>query len=180
MTDNLPNGPYTGTPLYTTTPEKTGVAWWVWVISGIFVCACLACAGTAGFVSYFGREPEDLRVSYSMTSVVQRDEKFDLTLLLSNTGSETFTISDIDLDEALSGSILDGAVVLETDPHMERDYSISGIKTFKYNETLKPGESKEVIFHMQAITVGEFGGSIGLFVGNIAKRIGYVGIVVQE
>lgn len=115
-----------------------------------------------------------------MPSVVRKGENFDLVLTLTNTGNTSFTVGDIDLDEILGGSILDGAIVLETEPIMERDYSVSGIKSFHYNQTLQPDETKHVIFHLQATTAGEFGGSIGIYVGNLSKRINYVGIIVQE
>lgn len=181
MTDNPPNQPYTGTPIYTNAPaEKSGVAWWVWVIAAVFVCGCLACAGTVGFLYYFGREPENVTLSYSMPSVVKNGENFDLTITISNTGTEVISVADIDLDQALGGSILDGAMVLETEPHMERDYSVSGIKSFKYNASIGPGETKDVTFHMQATTVGEFGGPIGVYVGDLSKTIDYIGIIVQE
>ncbi len=181
MADNLPNQPYTGAQIYADIPaEKSGAAWWVWVLSTIFVCGCLACAGIVGIVYYFGREPENVSLSYSMPAIVKKGENFDLTITISNTGTKAITVADIDLDRSLGDSILDGVMVLETEPHLERDYSISGIKSFKYDTTIDPDETKNVTFHMQAITVGEFGGPIGIYVGNLAKSIDYIGIIVQE
>jgi hypothetical protein len=115
-----------------------------------------------------------------MPSIVKKGENFDLVLTLTNTGVDPLTVTEIDLDEALGDSILDGAIVLETDPSLERDYSVNGIKTFLYNQTLQAGETKQVTFHLQATTAGEFGGSIGIYIGNIAKRLDYVSLIVQE
>jgi hypothetical protein len=115
-----------------------------------------------------------------MPSVVRKGENFDLVISMTNTGSTPFTVDDIDLDEVMGGSILDGSMVLTTDPEMERDYSVSGIKTFYYKQTIQPGETKQAIFHLQATTVGEFGGSIGVYIGDNAKRFDYVGLIVQE
>jgi hypothetical protein len=154
--------------------------WWVWLVIAIIACCCLSLAGFIGTLVYFGREPQDLSVEYSLPSVVTKGENFDFRLSLSNTGNEPIAIADIDLDEALGGSILDGCLVLETEPYMQRDYSLEGIKTFHYGQIIQPGETRTFIFHLQAVTVGEFGGSIAVYVGNIAKRIDYIGIVVQE
>jgi hypothetical protein len=174
MADSLP------TQFNKDATPKSGVAWWVWLIIAIVVCVCLSCAAAVGGLFYMGRDPENITISYSMPSVVKTGENFDLELTIKNTGDQTVTVMDIDLDEALGGSILDGAMVLETEPHMERDYSISGIKTFKYNTDIGPGETQVVTFHLQATTVGEFGGSIGVYVGELAARIDYIGIIIQE
>lgn len=154
--------------------------WWKWLLGILAVCICLGCVGTVGVFYYFGREPENISVDYSLPPVVKKGENFDLVITIRNTGSQPLTVEDIDLDELLGGSILDGAIVLTTEPEMERDYSVSGIKTFLYNQTLQPGETKQAIFHLQATTVGEFGGSIGVYVGDISKRLDYVGLIVQE
>ncbi|HLF72723.1 MAG TPA: hypothetical protein VI524_00115 [Anaerolineales bacterium] len=165
---------------YSTGKPRSSSAWWKWALGAIAACLFLGCAGTIGFILYFGQEPENLSIDYSMPSVVKKGEDFDLTITLANTGSTSLTVGDIDLDELMGGSILDGAIVLVTEPQMERDYSLSGIKTFHYNETLQPGETRTVIFHLQATTVGEFGGSVGVYVGNTSKRINYLGIIIQE
>ena len=144
-------------------------------------CGCLIFgAGSVGLLTYFVREPENLSVEYSLPYSVMRGEEFELLLTLSNTGDSEFTVNDIDLDEAFGDSILDGAVVLWTDPPMERDYSMQGIKTFKYNRAIQAGETRQVTFQLQAVTSGEFGGSIGIYVGGLAKRIDYVGITIAE
>lgn len=165
---------------YSTLKNSSGSQWWVWALIAVGVCCCLAIAGTVGVLAYFGREPENISVDYDMPAVVSNGENFDLEIRITNTGSELITVNDIDLDEAFGGSILDGSVVLETEPNMERDYSLEGVKTFYYNQTLQPGETKTVIFHLQATDVGEFGGSIGIYVGDISKRLEYVGLIVQE
>ncbi|MEW6403094.1 MAG: hypothetical protein AB1649_14945 [Chloroflexota bacterium] len=158
---------------------KSGPRWWVWVIVVILACCCLTCAGLIAFVAYFSREPEGISVDYSMPSVVHVGENFDLVLTITNASSQSVTVNDIDLDEYLGGSILDGAVVLETEPAMPRDYSLEGVKTFSYNRAIEPGETAQVVFHLQATVAGEFGGSVGVYVGDISKRIDYIGIVVQ-
>ncbi len=144
-------------------------------------CGCLIFgAGSVGLLTYFGREPDNLSVEYALPYSVVRGEEFELLLTLSNAGDSEFTVNDIDLDEAFSDSILDGAIVLWTDPPMEKDYSISGIKTFQYNRAIPAGETRQVTFRLQAVTSGEFGGSIGVYVGDLAKSIDYVGITIVE
>ena len=128
----------------------------------------------------FSGEPEGLSANYSMPSFAKKGETFELVITLSNTGTTDIEVSDIDLDEAFDNSILDGSIVLSTDPPMEKDYSLSGIKTFKYNRIISPGDTHTVIFNLQAVTPGEFGGSIGIYVGDLAKRFDYVGIVITE
>lgn len=159
---------------------KSGVQWWIWVLVAIFACCGLLCAGGVGFVYYFGGEPENFSVDYTLPSPVKKGENVDLVITMSNNGDQPVFVTDIDLDEMFDGSILDGAIVLTSEPPIDRDYSISGVKTFKYNQNIQPGETKTVFFHLQATTVGEFGGPIGIYVGDQAKRLDYVGIIVQE
>lgn len=159
---------------------KSKVKPWVWVVGIMVLCLCLSCAGLLGLLYYYGREPEGLSVSYSVPSSVNLNDEFDLTLTLTNTGNEAITIDEIDLDEAFGDSILDGCIVIETDPFMEKDYSIEGIKSFKLNRKLAPGETLEVTFRLQAVTPGEFGGSVGVYVGGISVRLDYVGIVILK
>ena len=151
------------------------------VLVVLSVCGCLIIgAGSVGLLTYFGREPENLSVEYSLPYSVIKGEEFELLLTLSNTGDSEFTVNDIDLDEAFGDSLLDGAIVLWTDPPMERDYSLSGIKTFHYNRAIPAGETHQVTFRLQAVTSGEFGGSIGIYLGALAKTIDYVGITIAE
>jgi hypothetical protein len=165
---------------YSTLKNSSGPKWWVWAAIVVGACCCISIAGFVGAIAYFGREPEGLSVQYEMPSVVQKGENFDLSIKATNSGSQSVIITSIDLDEAFGGSILDGSQVLETEPLMERDYSLEGIKTFHCSETIQPGETKTFTFHLQATTVGEYGGSIGVYVGDISKRLDYVGIIVQE
>lgn len=151
------------------------------VLVVLSACGCLIFgAGSVGLLTYFGREPENLSIEYSLPYSVVRGEEFELLLTLSNAGDSEFTVNDIDLDEAFSDSILDGAIVLWTDPPMERDYSIPGIKTFQYNRSIPAGETRHVTFRLQAVTSGEFGGSIGIYVGALVKTIDYVGITIAQ
>jgi hypothetical protein len=171
---------FQSTEAYSTVKEPTKPKWWIWVAAVVGICCCITVAGLIGVFAYFGREPEALSLEYDIPGVVQKGENFELVLTLTNTGTENLTISSIDLDEAFGGSILDGSTVLDTEPAMEKDYSLEGIKTFNYGKPIQPGETKTLTFHLQATEVGEFGGSIGVYVGDISKRIDYVGIVVQE
>lgn len=163
-----------------TSHSNRGIPWWVWALVVVGGCCFLACAVAVGFVAYFGRSPENFTADYSMPSIVSRDEEFDLVLTLTNTGMETVKVNDIDLDQVFGGSILDGAIVLTTEPEMERDYSLEGIKTFRYNRTIESGDTVTVVFHLQATTVGEFGGSIGIYVGELSYQFDYISLVVQE
>lgn len=160
--------------------SKKGPPWWVWVLVVTGGCCLLACAAAIGFVAYFGRDPENFTADYSMPPIVSRDEKFDLVITMTNTGTEPVQVIDIDLDQYFGGSILDGAMVLNTEPEMERDYSLDGIKTFRYNRTIGAGDTVTVVFHLQATTVGEFGGSIGIYVGELSFVFPYVSLIVQE
>jgi hypothetical protein len=171
-------------PLQPKTGEIRKKKYLIWGCVGalaLAVCACVVVlAGGAAFVAKFSGEPEGLAADYSLPSFVKNGETFELVINLSNNGSTDILVSDIDLDEAFDGSILDGAVVLSTEPEMEKDYSISGIKTFRYNRTIHPDEKHTIAFTMQATSVGEFGGSVGIYVGDLAKRFDYLGIVITQ
>jgi len=142
---------------------------------GIFlllsICGCVVFgAATIGLFSYWGSEPEGLGLQAQYPWTVQLDERFELILTLNNSGNGSITIDSIDLDESLSGSILDGAIVERTEPEMDKDYSIPGIKSFFYKETLAPGESQEMTFYLRATEKGDHGGTIGVYVGGQATR----------
>jgi len=160
---------------------KTYFKWGCLAALGLAACLCLVLfAGGAGLLTKFGGDPEGLEASYDMPGQVTSGGTFELALSLTNAGETDLTVTDIDLDEAFGGSILDGAIVLATDPPMEKDYSLSGIKTFHYNRTLRPGETQTVRFTLQAVSIGEFGGSIGIYVGDKAKRFDYIGLVITN
>lgn len=137
------------------------------VILLISICICLILGGASvGLLAYFAGEPEGLQVEYQLPYITRIGEEFDFVLILRNVGTAPFTVDDIDLDMALSGSILDGAIVLSSDPIMERDYSIPGIKTYFFNRTIAPGDTETVVFTLEAVAIGEFGGSVGVYVGD--------------
>lgn len=150
----------------------TYVAWTCGIALAVVVCLCLVMAAlSVGLIAYITPDPKGLAVESSLPFAVKQGETFELVLHLSNTGSQPFTVGDIDLDQAMGGSILDGAIVLNTDPPMERDYSIPGIKTFHYDRPIAPGATNTVRFILQATSQGEFGGSIGIYVGARFKQI---------
>lgn len=151
------------------------------VLVVVLACACLASTvGGAGFLAYFAQGTENLEIEHSILYSVKRGEEFELELILHNMGSSDIYVEDIDLDEILGGSILDGATTLGTEPEMERDFSIPGVKTFYYNRTIPAGESRTVIFDLEAVETGEFGGSVGIYVGNTSTRIDYVSVTIVE
>jgi hypothetical protein len=138
----------------------------------IIICGCgLLGATMFGLLIYFGGEgePEGLGLQTQYPWTVQKDESFELVLSITNSGNTTLLVEDIDLDEPLSGSILDGTVVERTEPDMEKDYSF-GFKSFKFYQRLGPGESQDVIFHLRAIDIGDHGGTIAVYVGDQAVR----------
>ncbi len=144
------------------------------------LCACLALAGSCTvFFALYGGEPQGLIVQYQLPYTVHVGEEFEFTLHLTNVSSQPIQVSDIDPDEVFTGSILDGAVVLSTDPPMQRDYSVSGIKTYKFDTSIPPGETVDVRFLLRATTSGEFSGSVGVYVGRLATRV-YPVITVLE
>ena len=157
------------------------ILWTCGILLVLGICACAVVGlGSIGFISYFGAEPEGLTVVYDMPQRVENGAEFELVLTLSNTSGAVLHVGDIDLDEAFGGSILDGAIVLETDPRMEKDYSIPGIKTFVFDRDIPAGASQDLIFTLRATTAGEHGGSVGVYVGDRAVRIETVTITVTE
>ncbi len=135
--------------------------------ASLFVITCLS---VLFLLVYLGREPENLFVEVEYPWVVDKGDEFEFVLNIRNTGDTALTVGDIDLDVMFSDSILDGAIVVRTDPSMERDYSVPGVKTFRYNHTIPPGEKRQVTFFLKASTPGEFGGPIDVFTGSISSR----------
>lgn len=123
--------------------------------------------------------PKGLVASHDVPAQVSVDETFDLTLQITNTGNTDIDISDIDLKSMFNPTILDGVLVLGTEPEMERYYSSPGVVTFSYNKTLASGESQIVIFHLQALKPGYFDGPVAIWVGSLAYEV-YPSITVTK
>ena len=145
------------------------------------MCGCAALGATSlGLLSYVSQEPEDLVVDYSIPDRVELGEEFEFILTLTNTGNSEILVGDIDFDEPIGGSILDGVTVIGTHPQMERNDPMPGFRSFHYGRTIPPGEQRLVAFRLQAATPGEFGGAIEVYVGDLAKSIDYVGITIVQ
>jgi hypothetical protein len=129
----------------------------------VLVCACPFLIVAA--LVYVGTlEPENLELEVEHPRLLQEGDSFELIIRLQNNGDTAISVDHFSLDEAFSGSVLDGAVVEETDPPMRKDYSFN-IKDFYYDEVIPPGEGRTVTFYLRTIEVGEFGGSIAAYTG---------------
>jgi hypothetical protein len=149
-------------------------------IGAFALCLCLVLAvSCAAFFVFYSGEPQGLIVEYELPYSVHVNEEFEFILHLTNDSGQPVQVSDIDPDEVFSGSILDGAVVLSTDPPMPRDYSTPGMKTFALDTTIPPEETVTVRFLLRATSPGEFGGSVGVYVGRLASRV-YPVITILE
>src|SRR5882724_6859172 len=93
--------------------------WWLWIAASTATCCFIAMAGVVGLHLRYSRKPENLSMKFDVPSLVKKNDGFDLVISMTNTGSKPFNITKIYLDEALSGSILDGAIVIDTEPKME-------------------------------------------------------------
>lgn len=143
------------------------------------VCGCVALGVMeAGVLLHVSQEPENLIVSYSMPDHVELGEEFELILTLTNTGSSEILIGDIDFDEPLGDSILDGATVIGTDPQMERNDPLPGFRSFHYGRTIPAGEQRVAAFRLRATTPGQYFGSIEVYVGDLAKNVDNMWITV--
>lgn len=151
---------------------------------GLFIGCCLCLVFTAasvGILALIGsKEPTDLEVEYVLPYSVNVGDEFDLIISLTNTGDQTLNITDIDLDGAFSGSILDGAIVTSTDPDMERDYSVPGVKSFHYNTAIQPHSSSDIRFLLLAQVSGEFGGRIDIYTNSFESKSIYPVITIRE
>jgi len=139
------------------------------IFSLLLICAC-ALVGTLfiAFAEYASREPENLIVEAEFPRTVQAGERFQLVLNIRNTGDTAVTVDQICLDEALSDSILDGAVVVDTEPPMEKNYSMD-MKDFYLMLTIPPGETRQLTFYLEATSPGEYGYSnstIAVYIGD--------------
>jgi hypothetical protein len=129
-----------------------------------------------------GSQPENLVVEAEFPRTVHEGDSFQLVLNIRNTGDTAITVDVISLDEVLGDSILDGAVVLDIEPPMERNYS-GGIKNFYFDQTIPPGETLQVTFFLEATSPGEYGysGSIAVYLGELkAYRLWDVAITVTS
>lgn len=143
---------------------------WKWALG----CAALAavCTGVA-FVAlialaiFFGRDPEGVVVNMDYPREVVVGEPFDVVMELRNIGDEDVEIGDLDLDQVLGGSFLDGCDVVSTSPSMEMDASVPGFKSFHYNAILAAGETHTVRFTVEAREPGNWGGTVGINVGHL-------------
>lgn len=132
--------------------------------AALFLSAAIICS-VIGLIAYVAGKPENIVVSYEVPALVTTGESFDLNLQITNTGDADILVGDIDLASMFNPTILEGAVVLSTEPEMEMDYSVPGVKSFRLNRSFTPGERQTVIFHLQAVAPGNYGGPVAVYVG---------------
>jgi hypothetical protein len=133
------------------------------------ICCCVLVLGNVGLSVYQGGFLDTLTVDYSIPSSVAKGEHFELVLTLTNTGSSDIQVNHIDLDQVVGGSILDGSTIISSDPPIDRYVSGPGYQSFVYHLPIPPGESRQVTLVLEAVNVGQFGGPIGIFVGDNDK-----------
>lgn len=139
---------------------------WKWMFGcgvGCVVMGGLTFIAIIGLLLYFGRDPENFLVDIDYPWQVAVGEPFDVVMEMRNTGDTEIEVGDIDLDEALSDSFLDGCRVLSSQPSMELDSAVPGIKSFHYNRLIGPGEVQTVTFTVEAIEAGKWGGTVGIY-----------------
>jgi hypothetical protein len=142
------------------------------------ICGCVLYA--AGLYVNSAGDLETLTVDYSIPHSVIKGNHFELVLTLTNAGDSDITVSHIDLDEVVGTSILDGSTFISSNPPADRYFLGTEYKYFVYHFIIPPGESRQVTFVLEAVKVGEYGGPIGVFVGNKGKQIHNVTITITE
>lgn len=159
-------------PSSPTAVDKSGPPWkWIFGCSvAALLLGGLCIAGLVAMMVAFSGEPEGLLVEVDYPWSVTLGETFDVTFQLRNVGEEPLFVEDIDLDEPLDDSFLDGCVVVSSDPPIEKDYSLDGIKSFLYDTTIDPGDSHTVVFTVEAQAEGQWGGPVAVYAGHLAAR----------
>lgn len=144
-------------------------------ILGSCVGMLVSCVGTAGLFIAFAlsvsQHPAGLQVTHDLPCQARVNENFDLTLKITNRSESDLFVGNIGLAEMFMPSLLEGMVVTGTEPQMNKDYSVEGVKLYYFNDTVGPGETRTVIFHLQAKTAGKFGGPVGVYNGMRSMQV---------
>jgi hypothetical protein len=129
---------------------------------------CVA-AGALGFdlLSFVSTKPKEFVVDYSAPDRVESGREFELIVALTNAGDSEIHVGEIILDEAGAASILDGAIVIGTEPQMETE-DWRGLRSFNYDRDIPAGEQRRVTLYLRATTPGQFGSWISVQVGDLA------------
>jgi hypothetical protein len=134
---------------------------WLWWLGGFLALICLLISVSIVLLVKIAGQPL-INAEYSIPPTIHQGDEFDLIITMENTTSEAIVISHFVLDEFIGPSILDGSVVVYTEPEMKIDETARDENYLRYSyfRTISPGETQIVKFHLRAQTVGTFGGPI--------------------
>jgi hypothetical protein len=133
----------------------------IWWIGGCLSVLCLAVCGGVGFFWVVSLPDDLLDAEYVIPQTVQRGDRFDLVITMTNPTSEPVLVRHIALDETVGPSILDGSSVISSEPDMEIDELFLPDKiAYSYFQSIPPSGTQTVVFHLLAETAGNFGGTV--------------------
>jgi hypothetical protein len=142
-----------------------------WIGGG---CLLLVAAGTVAFVlwvRWLAAGPEDLEVEVEAPLEVRVGERFEVVASVENLASRPRTLVDLDVAD----SYLAGLAIVETVPpfsdavHVPFDESLS----HSFDLTVGPSGRKRVVFHMAAVSEGDFAGDIDFCVDSEVRCVPY-------
>lgn len=153
---------------------------WLTGCSAVLLLICVCTAVAVGLYVNSAGDLETLTATHSIPDSVLKGDRFEFILTLINIRDSDITLSHIDLDQVVGGSILEGSAFISSDPPADRYFLGSEYKYFVYHFTIPSVESRQVTFVLEATRSGEYGGPIGVFVGNKGKQINDVTITITE
>ncbi len=113
----------------------------VWLFSGLF-------------------EQEVLEGEITVPQTIKVGDKFDFMITIHNPTTESIPIKHIVIHNTIDAAgqvppkIWEGVNILATEPEMESLIYKEGDIQYSYFSDIAPGETKTIVFHMQAINPG--------------------------
>lgn len=168
-------------------PKKNRTGWLVGIATGGLIILCLVgfvlVGGFAWLLTMRGGEAQGLSVAVDTpTSEIQVGDSFQITVTLTNEGTQNINISGIQLPNDLLNNVL----VTGVDPDAAEGLTDGEQTAYDFNLTIAPTGRETVTFNFTAIRPIDASGDIGVKAGSLVENtrvrvlISPVGAVVPE
>ena len=168
-------------------PKKNRTGWLFGCAAGGLIILCLVVfvlvGGFAWLLTVMGGETEGLRVAVDTpTSEIQVGDSFQITVTLTNEGTQNINISEIQLPNDLLNNVL----VTGVEPDAAEGLTDGEQTAYGFNLTIAPTGRETVMFYFEAIRPIDVSGDISVKAGTLIDNtrvrvvISPVAVVVAE
>lgn len=150
-------------------PKKKSSGWLIGCAMGVVITICVVSfvliGGFAGFLALFPENEAGLSVSVSSpANEVNVSDSFQVTVQITNTGSEDIEAYEIKLPNTL----LESAALTSINPSGLSGVNDGSKTSFNFTDRIAAGESADIVFSFTALQSGDLRGAVDVVAGSIS------------